>query len=347
MKILSNLALLLLVVGGSFVTSSSDRVVFDDTNRFLEDGGATEVTTEVEQLGQSGKFRIYDGSKGNNDTNAVTVEVDSVMELAGDDERIVGGHGTQTMANQEFTISGPEDATINGVSASMISFTSTLATKGGNPMEYGTIAIDVYIINEGGSVGTDSEEWAVATNDVKFNIVLSNWTFCDGCSYGGGGNGGNGGGNGGAGGQPDSNIPGGGNPNTRKLQGVDSTHVDVSVIIKGKDDSPSENEDGDYDLGGGVSMMLSDVVATEEGEKEMADGYPMVKQTGGKTVYTFRFPRFEEEATYDPVVEFSTAGSEDDGGEDGSGDGGASTVLSSALLLLVGSLCVTLLDSMF
>ena len=338
------------VLASSSTTSRGDDVSFN--RRFLQQEGTTEeITTQVEQLGKSGKFRIFDGSKGN-DENAVTVEVDAVMELAGDDSRIVGGHGTQTMANQEFSITDPVNTTLDGVDASMISFTSTLETKGGNPTQYGTIELDVFILQGNGTVGTETESWDIFPNDVKFNIVLKDWSFCDGCSYGGD----NGGGKpddtpGGGGGKPDDTLGGGGggggggNPNARhlrQLQEVNSTHVDVSIIIKGKADEPSEDEDGDFDLGGGVEMKLSNVVSTDDVEDGMPEGYPQVKQNGGKTTYTFRFPRFEDTATYDPVVSYSAANGDSDngGGVDDDDDGAKRSSLNAAgkLVLLLASL---------
>ena len=76
------------------------------------------LTTEVEILGQSGKFRIFDATKDKNETdaNAVTVEVDSVYEGEGDGSKQVGKHGTNTMANQDFIISDLEETTIGTLS---------------------------------------------------------------------------------------------------------------------------------------------------------------------------------------------------------------------------------------
>jgi hypothetical protein len=218
-------------------------------------------TTQVQQLGSSGKFRISN-EQGASDPNSVTVEVDSVYERPG------SNHGTPTVANQDFTVSGVTSTTIgNGVPASLVTFATTLKTNGNT--EYGTLQLDTYIMQGSGTVTTDTETFNVAPNDVKFNIILSDWTF-----------------------------------------DTASEFVDVALIIKGNrgDGDVRQVDDNVFDLGGSVPLILSGRVTVDGAETEMADGYPRYTNNGNKYTFEFRFPKFTDSATYDPIVGFSTSG---------------------------------------
>lgn len=218
-------------------------------------------------------------------------------------------------------------------------------------------------MEESGIVGTDSESWGISTNDVKFNVVLKDWVFCDDCvkvdkgndDTGGNGNGngndntGNGNGNGNSG----NNGNGNGNGNTgnngngkRDLaeEVVSSQFVDVSIQIKGKGEEPIEEDpvEGIWDLGGGVSMFLSNRVSVDGGYQAMPDGFPKVKKTGGKTIYTFRFPRFDGSSTYDPIVAFGSAVTNEEEEDDSEENGN-----DSASFRHTGNLVYTFLSWLF
>jgi len=127
--------------------------------------------TTVDQLGQSGKFRISDGS-GDKDDNRITVEVDFVQEEPSSST----DHGTQTVANQDFTITSVGDTTIQGVGAFLTQFKTTLVTSG-TKTTYGTLRMDFYRFTQAGTITTGTESWDVANNDVKINLYLDNWSF--------------------------------------------------------------------------------------------------------------------------------------------------------------------------
>ena len=116
--------------------------------------------------------------------NKVTVELDYLYEIAGDNETQVGTsgnvkHSVQSFASQIFEILDPVDTTLHGgaVHAQKVQFLSTLTNVG-------KISVDTFVMKSAGTVGTDSESWAVRANDVKFNIVLSDWNFCSPCGSG-------------------------------------------------------------------------------------------------------------------------------------------------------------------
>ena len=219
-------------------------------------------TTQVQQLGSSGKFRITN-EQGASDPNSVTVEVDSVFEGPN------SGHGTPTMANQVFTISSATSTTVgNGVPASLVTFATTLETTSSPKTAYGTLKLDTYIIKGSGTVSTDKETFNVNTNDVKFNILLSNWTFDTASEY------------------VDVKLI------IKGTRGDDVRSVEKNV----------------YDLGASVPLILSGRVTVDGAQTEMASGYPRYTNNGNKYTFEFRFPRFTKTATYDPIVGYSTAG---------------------------------------
>lgn len=217
--------------------------------------------TEVQQLGQSGKFRISN-QKGASDPNSVTVEADSVYEIP----KSGNNHGTPTMANQDFSIDGPISTTVGTIPANKTIFLTNLTANGGGGV-YGTFRFDTYLIEQSGNLSTQTETFNVNPGDVKFNIVLSNWTFAAGSQY-----------------------------------------VDVALIIKGRSSGkPKQDGNNKFDLGGNVPLILSGRVVVDGVEQDMPSGYPTVVQTGNKYTFVFRFPKFNDKATYDPIVAYSLA----------------------------------------
>jgi hypothetical protein len=108
----------------------------------------------VDVLGQSGKFTIYDKTKGKEDPNRVTVELDYLYEMHSDGVTKVGNtgstkHSIQTFASQAFTIDNPVDTTVpgnNAVHAQKVKFYSTVST-------IGKITVDTYILKSKGTIG--------------------------------------------------------------------------------------------------------------------------------------------------------------------------------------------------
>ncbi|GAX11398.1 hypothetical protein FisN_22Lh071 [Fistulifera solaris] len=80
-----------------------------------------------------------------------------------------------------------------------------------------------------------------------------------------------------------------------------ATHIDVGVELKGKDDQPTED-----DLGGGISVIMSQLINIDGENVAMPDGYPKVITKNGKTLFVFRFPKEVEGGAalydYDPLI---------------------------------------------
>lgn len=232
------------------------------------------VKVAVDVLGRSGKFSIFDESVGKEDPNTVTVEVDALRELDADGAEVGKSgsvkHSIETFASQDFTIHPAESAKIGEVSATMIAFDTPIST-------IGRLSVNTYILKNSGTVGTDTETWAVRANDVKFNIALSEWKWC---------------------GEASDCKQGGTTQN--------GEYIDVDIKIKGKAAKPERNGSSkDYDLGADVGLDLSDRVFVDGAWTTMPAGFPKMELKGGSAIFTFRFPKFDQEAMYDPVVEFA------------------------------------------
>lgn len=185
------------------------------------------------------------------------------------------------MASQNFTIfpaaevflQGSKQAAISkvaNVSANKVHFSTTI---GGKSEKIGKLDLVTYILKSSGTIGTSTESWDVRANDVKFNIVLSEWSWC-GCKKG----------------------------QTNQV----GAFIDVDVEIKGRGGAPKQTGGNKtYDMGG-TPLQLSNQILADGKWVSMPAGYPKLTLKGSKAIFTFRFPRFTTSATYDPIIGMSS-----------------------------------------
>ena len=229
----------------------------------------------------------------------VQVQLDYLYELGSGGEKLGAGgppdsrHSIESFATQEFSISDPVETIVSGVAASQITLTSQVG-------EAGIIELYAYIFSENGTLNMENGDvWDVTQNDVKFNIRLSNWTFCVA-----------------------------GNPCGNKDAVSDGEMIDVAVEIKvlgGENDGDSNDgdsndentgdrrkleevqADSEIDLEGNIALYLSSKVQVDGTWQDMADGYLIEQSKNQKVLYIFRFPKFGDGAVYDPLVRYSMA----------------------------------------
>ena len=232
------------------------------------------VSVTIDVVGQSGKFYVYPDGESRSSEMAVVVEIDSLEEVDAQGDA-VGTAGPQdakhvinSFATQQFTIDDPVDDAVNGIDAQKISFHSSVNT-------IGSITFDTYVLKSAGTIGTDTESWDARASDVKWNIVLSNWTWC------------------GSGNEPRTCDAG--------------EYVDVVVKIKGKKTQTNATDEKTIDLGDDVALELSDRVKIGNNWTAMPSGYPHMTVQGNSAYFHFRFPYFgTETATYDPFMSTSS-----------------------------------------
>jgi len=229
----------------------------------------------VKIIGKSGKFTVYDKAKGLGDANKVTVEMDALREIDASGKEVGKSgstkHSINTFAAQDFQISAPESIKMgvnNSVNAMKVNFISSVSGVG-------TIYVDTFVMKSAGHVGPDGELWPVVSGDMKFNVALSGWTFCDlsACKDGIG----------------------------------DSVELDIKM--KGKNPTPIRLPGGKnrFDLGGGVKLQLTNKILVDGKQMTMQQGYPKLRTVGQAQVFTFRFPKFAHTALYDPLLSYGAS----------------------------------------
>jgi hypothetical protein len=139
--------------------------------------------------------------------------------------------------------------------------------------------------------------------DVKFNIQIPSWNFCD----------------------TTSNPCGDGT--------VSSQYIDVAVEVLGSIDIPEQDDvDGSFVLGENIplKLKLTNQILVDGEVGVMPDGFPRVENSDDGSVFIFRFPRFENSIVYDPVINSGELAR-----QDGTGSGsGALEARSTSFVLL-------------
>jgi len=288
----------------------------------------------IDVKGKSGKFSIERQNLGKGKKKStVSVNVDSVTEVDSKG-KVVGKtgkvkHSIKSLANQDFTFTVAKEDVVAGANATAkatrVTFDATLDT-GSN------LVIETLLISSKGTVGTDTETWTVLPGDLKWNIALSNWTWCNPCKEGDG-----------AFVDVDLEIKGSKKEPKAREKGK-KMHDDKDEEGKKKrrlkshvkaDQKPKKNKG--FDLGDGAILELSDQILVDGAWSSMPDGYPKYTAKGSKQIYTFRFPKFKDTAFYDPIVGFSsTEADEEDADKDDANDGGTS-LLSSGMVFVLSS----------
>merc|ERR1711991_469799 len=172
-------------------------------------------------------------------------------------------HSINTFATQDFTFLDKGKVIYNNIRANAVEFSTTVSDNIGN------LNVITYIFGTNGTVGTDTESWYIIQGDVKFNLFLSSWKWC--------------------GDQLTCGI--GNNAQT-------GSFIDVGIEIKSKS-KPTKNlgNNDSFALGGGVDLQLSNRILIDGVWGSMPDGYPKLEVHNGKTLFTFRFPKFVTNAT--------------------------------------------------
>ena len=113
----------------------------------------------------------------------------------------------------------------------------------------------------------------MTAGDFKWNIELSNWSFCGvdvECKQG-------------------------------QTQQV-GAGVEVTMEMKGSGDAIESSNGRKVDLGGGVEVFVSKMLYCDDQWIPMESGYPLFRVQGSKQLWTMRFPIFNSTCTYDPLL---------------------------------------------
>lgn len=226
--------------------------------------------TKIKILGQSGKMTITP-PKG----DAVMVTMDFLRELDANGNEVGKSgskkHSINTFAAQDFTFTNKGLVNYENVSTNAVDFSTSIST------DIGKLDVMTYIFRNNGTVGTDTERWKVIFGDIKFNLFLSNWKWCG------------------------DQVTCGNGKNTET-----GAFIDVGIEIKSKSEPKKQKgKNGSFALGDGIDLQLSSRVLIDGVWKNMPAGFPSLEVKNGKSLFTFRFPKFTTDAKYDPVMHLS------------------------------------------
>jgi len=213
------------------------------------------------------------------------VDIDGVIVGEKESEK----HSIESFAKKDFTfdvedtnITPPDDNAMNRVYGEFLMNAEGVRIPFSASLDTGSaLNIDTYFFSGEGTVGTMTESWAVQPGDMKFNIGLKNWAWCDPCQDGMG-----------TFVEMDVEIKGSKPPRGTGKKG------------KGAKGEEEERVEKEWYLGDGAILDLSDEVMIDGKLTKMPVGYPKLVVKGSKQLYTLRFPRFEDSILYDPVVSF-------------------------------------------
>eukprot|EP00934_Nitzschia_sp_Nitz4_P002983 Nitzschia sp. Nitz4//scaffold37_size175936//60473//63070//NITZ4_002040-RA/size175936-processed-gene-0.184-mRNA-1//1//CDS//3329549770//2973//frame0 len=220
--------------------------------------------------GHEGRFHIRDNGLGTTDPNSVSISLEYLYEIAEDGTTIESS--LVDLGYLDFEYEQVVGTFFGDIEARKVSFSTDIEGVG-------MLVMDVYLILSNGTITLpgDTESWPVVVGDVKFNIKLTDWEFCDTSSLCG---------------------------NVNET----SAYIDMAFKITGSLADPEQDESNAlmFDLGGNVPLLLSNLVVVDDSVQELPEGFPRVESTEDEgTVFVFRFPRFENAAEYDPVVPYS------------------------------------------
>lgn len=302
---LGTLALVLSVEGSN---ASNATVGSNTTNATTVETALQGAGVYAKVLGNSGKVKIGTTEDPSSDPDAVTITMDGMYErdAAGAAVGTSGAvkHSFNSFASQQFQFGNIYTTTVGTATASALDFTASLVRNA-------SLTVTLFMINAAGVITVNgNESFALGLGTLKFNVKVVGWPFCS--------------------------ADGAGESACSKGNTVEvGEFLDLDISIKGSG-SATKVEGGvdKYGLGGGVGIDLSHAVMADDAWGNMPLGFPKVEAQGSSQVFTFRFPRFNASATYDPVL-------------DGFASGGTTSVVSAVgqlvpNIVLVLMACVTL-----
>ena len=228
-------------------------------------------------------------------------------------------HGFPNFSTVNFTYSSLESVLYQGFEAYNINFSSPLVIDSTDV----NFRVEIYIFREDGNITIDGESTIVAEGDLKLNVVMDNWPFCEGeagspCQ-------------GNTGAAVDFEIEVRGAKDPRKLPNGSGSNQRLLRSLMAKPPRPVHFAFSDND--NGQALFLSTRVNVDGEWQVMPDEYPKKHPTKPRA-FILRFPKFSSEVLYDPVISLGVDDSStNSGGDTGSGASPISMALSAMALL--------------
>lgn len=235
----------------------------------------TSATTKENMIminvqGTSGKFLLYNAASGK--SRGIAVSIDALREVDLKGTAVGAGmtppHSINSFAGLNFTISPSQTVSIVSnrrvVNASKISFSSLISGVG-------LVTIETFVIRNNGWIGPNNQTWLVQPGDLKWNIMLSSWSWC-GCS--------------------------------KRNRSEVSAFIDVRIKINSLQEARRfRGSNKIMSLGNTTQLQVTDAVIVDNVYQPAPVGYPAVVAEGKKeSSLIFRFPKFRYFGMYESVV---------------------------------------------
>lgn len=232
-------------------------------------------------LGHSGKIRLsyINDTVNSTESSSIDIDFDSLKERNQNGEE-VGKSGKQkhsfnNFAQLDFQITDFIESKFQNLSVFQ---TSIVVDKF---LESTKFTAFIYIFNDTGSIDTGAgNNVTVNKGTLKFSVLIENWSFCLNNTV------------------ADANC----------LQGQTvevGSFVDFTINIKGKETGKLSDSKTNKFSFGDANVVLPNYIKLDNNDTKMPDGYPSFTSTNTTNSFTFRFPKFNTSAYYDPVVEIT------------------------------------------
>jgi len=226
-------------------------------------------------------MKIADEDEVNDTTDTTTPGTDTVDEDTPPTKTDTNVDATDPTAETDNVLTGDTNPAATGLKVTMF----------GSLQEDSNIHVEMWLISGGGQVGTMTERWVVQPSDMKFNILMENWNFCNPCKDMTVGK------------YLDVHIQIKGGKSPKRTKGS-AMMVGGKKGVVGDGEENEGGEDGNaWDIGDGTKLDFSSVVTIDSIETNMPETYPKFVSEGNTQYYILRFPKFDD-LRYDPVVTF-------------------------------------------
>lgn len=239
------------------------------------------VTVSV--MGKSGKIKIF--KKSENLTEQIEEEVNirfgslSEKDENGTEVGKAGPikHSFNNFAQLDFSVTPITPILFQNISAYHLNLTASNLIKADT-----TFKAMIYIFNETGTIDIGGDDRAnVGPGMVKFSAMIENWVFCKNSSIC----------------QDDSCCEKGG------VYEIGS-YLDFDLEILGNKNA-SSIKSTTYDLGNSKLILAKNSLVDNQ-TVAMPEGYPTFSHKDDKDVFTLRFPIFEQNVIYDPIIRLNS-----------------------------------------
>lgn len=223
-------------------------------------------------LGQSGKITLGKTPQPNDDPDAITIVMDRLAELNADLEEI-GHHGQDKHVINSFAT---QSFSFGDLESVQLGTANATTFRFASTLDNGAVfAVDVYLIEEGGVFSLNENETITLTEGaLKFNVQIEGWDFCGRNGY----------------------------VCTNEESQV-GEFLELDISVRGK----NNNVTSDSRLVSLGDDMFMDLVPTVRVDGVWSE-VPSITNDG--SLFSFRFPAFDTELFYDPVIQGSVSGTE-------------------------------------